>query len=353
MRTPFLLPPASRFTPDLVPSAIYRRNLNQYSVHYSPITFQWIATITRATDGYNAKSNLQFSFSSEREAKKFCKSYTPPKRMPPTPTCFICTVPYSKSKTPCHCRNCGVCICDSCSTRWGIQMVPKTYTSHSRSITVRVCKSCDWLSNAFCISLLQGNNAYALQLFETGNVNLRSFFADIHKEAMLPIHCAVMGGSLTLVKWLVESHACPLSVKIDIKTGRLMSIQTSSGRSLIDLAIAGKPKLDILRYLILEKDLSVLDAKDSTLASRCLETLLRSEASMSCEAGNPNQIEPDNISVADSVATKDACLLCCEQPLDCVLTPCGHQICCQDCGTNLTTCPICKMNCQVLRIFRR
>jgi hypothetical protein len=38
--------------------------------------------------------------------------------------------------------------------------------------------------------------------------------------------------------------------------------------------------------------------------------------------------------------------------MDCVLIPCGHQICCQHCGKHLNTCPLCKRNCSVLRIFR-
>ena len=67
-------------------------------------------------------------------------------------------------------------------------MMPKTYFQHQNlqitPLTVRVCKSCAWLSNAFCMALLQGNHAHVVSLFNSGNVNLRSAFADIHKEAM-------------------------------------------------------------------------------------------------------------------------------------------------------------------------
>ena len=62
-------------------------------------------------------------------------------------------------------------------------MVPRTYLS-TTSLTVRVCSSCDWLSNAFCIALLQGRADDAKLLYDTGNVNLRSSFAAIHGEAM-------------------------------------------------------------------------------------------------------------------------------------------------------------------------
>jgi hypothetical protein len=63
-------------------------------------------------------------------------------------------------------------------------MIPKTYINSAQSLTVRVCKTCDWFSNAFCIALLQGKVEEAQQIFEAGNVNLRTSFADINREAM-------------------------------------------------------------------------------------------------------------------------------------------------------------------------
>lgn len=176
--------PPSRFTPEQMPAAIYRRNLNQCSVHYSPATFKWIATINRSTVGFEGRKTCRFSFPSEQEARKFCKSYAPPKIMPISTKCLICTLAFDKKVRPNHCRNCGVCICDECSTRWSIRMMPETYVDYAHTVTMRVCKSCDWLSNAFCMALLEGKMDFAVQLVETGNVNLRSTFANINREAM-------------------------------------------------------------------------------------------------------------------------------------------------------------------------
>jgi hypothetical protein len=39
--------------------------------------------------------------------------------------------------------------------------------------------------------------------------------------------------------------------------------------------MTGKPKLEILCYLVMDKKLSVLDTKDASLAPRALEALLR------------------------------------------------------------------------------
>ena len=82
-----------------------------------------------------------------------------------------------------------------------------------------------------------------------------------------------MGGSLECVKWLVDSQECPISVKRDPKSGMLLSVQTSRNRTLIDLAMTGRPKIDILSYLV-RKNLSVVDTKDLNLAPKTLQTLL-------------------------------------------------------------------------------
>lgn len=43
--------------------------------------------------------------------------------------------------------------------------------------------------------------------------------------------------------------------------------------------MTGKPKLAVLRYLVMEKNLSVMDTKDPSLAPRTLEALLRAGVS--------------------------------------------------------------------------
>lgn len=78
---------------------------------------------------------------------------------------------------------------------------------------------------------------------------------------------------MELVKWLVEKEDCPLSVRRDPKSGMLCSVQTSARRTLIDLAMTGKPKIEILSFLI-QNSLSIVDAKDPKLAPKTLETLL-------------------------------------------------------------------------------
>ena len=112
-----------------------------------------------------------------------------------------------------------------------------------------------------------------------------------------------MGGNLKLVKWLVEVQGCPISVKVDPKSGIPLSVQTSGHRTLIDLAMTGKPKIDILSYLV-RKNLSVLDTKDPNLAPKTLQILMM--AGFRFEISD-REGENDSIQVVDqcesSVAT--------------------------------------------------
>jgi len=121
---------------------------------------------------------VQFSFPTEREARKFCQAYAPPKPLAGN-ACRVCdqrlTASNSSSHGGRHCRNCGVPLCERCSIRWGSRMIPKTYlvAESAPPRTVRVCKSCDWLSNAFCLSLLQGRYEDALVIHGTVRIDVR------------------------------------------------------------------------------------------------------------------------------------------------------------------------------------
>jgi Zinc finger, C3HC4 type (RING finger) len=177
-----------------------------------------------------------------------------------------------------------------------------------------------------------------------------------------------MGGSLDLVRWLVDTQLCPVAVSHNAK-GQSMSIQTSCGRTVLDLAMSGhKPKTDILHYLVASKGLSVTDIKDTTLAPQTLEAILKGglyvTASMNesfslapLATTEPTIVLDDHISDDalhdDSVVLQDPCALCCERETNCVLVPCGHQICCTECGHQVASCPVCKVQCTVLRIFRQ
>lgn len=170
----------SDFDVSLIPiNEINKRTLHPYSIHYS--NSGWTATLSRPDcsnqhNGHNMKY-LHYSFPTETEARKFCKAYSPPKyhkvHIDENGKCMVCATNRIKipSLSQHNCRNCGVIMCEVCTRRWGIRMIPRTYHySNGQSNTkhtVRVCKSCDWLSNSFCMSLLQGRYNDAVTLFDT------------------------------------------------------------------------------------------------------------------------------------------------------------------------------------------
>lgn len=161
-------------------------------------------------------------------------------------------------------------------------MIPETYNLKKES-QVKICKSCDFLSGAFKKSLTDGDYEEAMALYGSGNVNLRNPFPQISKkkeEVMYPIHSAVEGGNLNIVRWLMDDHFCPIKV---IRTGSGkkpkrggsadLPILTSKGRSVLGIAMSGL-HVDILRYLVIECGVSIYESKDLKGSLRALEAVL-------------------------------------------------------------------------------
>jgi FYVE zinc finger len=277
--------------------SIHPRILLTATVYHNTATNLWITTINTNQKGVaknpaTASKYLKaFSFASEREARESAIANAPPKMLPFTenPICFLCQGKFAVFRRAGHCRNCGVCVCNNCSTSWPSRMIPDTYNLKKES-SVKICKSCDALSKSFKKALLTGNYEDAIALYGTGNINLRTPFPVSSKkdEIMYPIHCAVEGGNTNVVRWLMDDHFCPIKL---IRTGsgkrakRGMTgtdvpILTSKGRSVMTIAMSGL-KIDILRYLVIERDVSVYEAKDLKSALRALEAALQALPALS------------------------------------------------------------------------
>lgn len=194
--------------------------------------------------------------------------------------CFTCSAQFSVFKRASHCRNCGVCICNNCSVSWNKVCIPETYNIKGES-SIKVCKTCDSLSKKFKRALLEADYEGAITIYNTGNINLRCpFVTNKGDEAMLPIHCAVQGGNLDILQWLVEVHFCPLK---RIRTGNNKNkseqadelITTSKDRSVLEIAMADQ-NVEILRYLVNERNIAVVGIRDLNVALKALEAVLRS-----------------------------------------------------------------------------
>ena len=159
---------------------------------------------------------------------------------------------------------------------------------------------------------------------------------------------------------------------------------TSKGRSLLGIALANCA-IDIVRYLIVEKRMLLGAEKGLSVDSlvQNLDLVLRilpeellgqqfldqSERNLPLIEDNTARIssesQHDNSTIANEVSHfvnpealgnddsgHNECIMCCTNPMDCVATPCGHQICCLECSTNISRCPVCSVECSFMRVFR-
>jgi len=367
------------------------------TVYHNTATNLWITTINTNQKGVAKNPALAnkylkaFSFPTENEARESAIANAPPKMVPfgQSPECFMCDSKFAMFRRASHCRNCGVCVCISCSTLSPSKMIPTTYNLKNES-NVRVCNGCTSLSNSFKKALLTGNYEEAIALYGTGNINLRTPFPVTSKkdELMHPIHCAVDGGNLDIVRWLIDYHYCPVKLvscgtKRTGKHSSDVTIQTSKGRSVLTIAI-DRLKVDILRYLVVECGVSILETKDLQSTLRALEASLMAlprtvdrlqqgetpisarwdktffdDISEPSSLGEDEGLDDSGLVETKSVATKrsrssrsEGCIICMDRKINCVATPCGHAVCCLECSTNLSACPVCNNRGEFIKIFR-
>lgn len=386
-------------TNNLVGSLNYEirpRVLLAATVYHNTATSLWITTINTNQRGVaknpaTANKFLKaFSFATEREARESAIANAPPKMVPfnESPMCFCCKGKFAIFRRAGHCRNCGVCICSSCSTTWPAKMIPATYNLKNEA-QVRICRSCNALSSSFKKALLDGDLEEAIALYGTGNINLRAPFPTSTKkdELMHPVHCAVQGGNLTILQWLIDDHFCPIKIhragsNKKFKRGNSENlILTSKGRSVLNIALDNL-KVDILRYLVVDCGISVQETKDIKTTLRALEAALfalpstkgrrpvrpetpgstRWDAASFDDVSEPSSLGTDDyndLSVAGwstrskaSSRNGDSCIICFDRKIDCVATPCGHQVCCLACSQNLSSCPVCNDKGNFIKIFR-
>lgn len=267
-----------------LPNPIHTRTLLTSSVYNNQATGIWITTINMNQKSNVTKSNAAkylkaFSFQTEREARESAYANAPAKLLPfsENPRCFVCDAKFGVLRRACHCRNCGVVICNSCCVNWSKQSIPETFNVKNEN-SVKVCKSCDSLSKMFRQALIEADYEKALMIYNTGNINLRcQFMAMKGSEAMLPIHCAAEGGSLELLQWLVDVHHCPIkrirtSNKSKSQTTNEL-ITTSKGRNILEIAMAQK-RVEIMNYLVNEKNASFSGIKSVDIALDALYAVL-------------------------------------------------------------------------------
>jgi hypothetical protein len=254
---------------------IRRRDHLPWTAKLNCTTNLWVASVQTNQKAWESshymyeKSSLElkrsiqtFVGSTEQEAYEIGLALAPPlmHALEENPICFLCKTKFALLRRPCNCRNCGVVICSGCACNWSAKQIPATYNMEKRSF-VSVCLACDWLANSFQEALLTGEWSRAHSLYQTGNLNLRTLYGARKKcllgdEALCPIHMAIRGGNLSLIKWLLFDHYCPLYQKR--KDGQRAPLLTSKGRSPIDMALE-QPRPEILKFLVSNQGLSLME----------------------------------------------------------------------------------------------
>ena len=377
----------------LVVDQIRPRILLAATVYHNTATGLWITTINTNQRGVAKNPSLAnkylkaFSFPSEHEARESAIANAPAKMVSfnDSPQCYVCEGSFAVFRRASHCRNCGVCICKECSVQWPSKMLPDTYNLKNET-TLKVCKKCNALSKAFRAALTEGDYEEAIALYGTGNINLRTPFPTVTKkeEIMYPIHCAVEGGNIEIVRWLVDGHFCPIKkVQAGTKKARRGApeslITTSRNRHVLSIAIQ-RLQVDLIRYLVVDCSVSIHESTDLDSSLRALEAALMRLPRTVSEVPRPeggaeprwdnasfDEIsEPSTLSGCERSLYKDAgtvgskshktkgesCIICFDRNINCVCTPCGHQMCCLECSSNLKACPVCNARGEFIKIFR-
>lgn len=269
---------------------IQRRDHLPWTAKLNSTTNLWVASVQTNQKAWESsqymyeesslelKRSIQtFVGSTEQEAYEIGLALAPPlmHSLEENPICCLCKTKFAILKRPCNCRNCGVVICSGCACTWSSKQIPTTYNTERRS-NVSVCLACDWLAGSFQQALLTGDWSKAQSLYQTGNVNLRSLYGTrrrglLGNEAMYPVHMAIRGGNLSLVKWLLFDHYCPLHRRTGKDIHRKLLL-TSKGRSPIDMALE-QPRPEILKFLVSNQGVSLMEGAKKE-SRNCLSHLM-------------------------------------------------------------------------------
>lgn len=164
------------------PESIRKRNYLKWIVKRHQASNLWVATVQtkqKAVEQHDVieveRTSVNFSATTQQEAFETGLANAVPMMQPMEefPICYVCKAKFALLRRPQHCKNCGVCVCSSCTTQWPGKMFPETYGAKTLN---NVCTACDWLASSFRDALVDGNFKTALHLHATGNVNIRTPF---------------------------------------------------------------------------------------------------------------------------------------------------------------------------------
>jgi len=113
------------------------------------------------------------------------------------------------------------------------------------------------------------------------------------------------------LKWLVDVHFCPVRIIHQgnkKNPGKVIEnpLLTSKGRSVMSIAMEDN-QINILRYLVVEKKMSIFETKDLNLALGTLDSVLKSpdpQSDMIADYSNYYRSDENNIDERDAQGSR-------------------------------------------------
>ncbi len=310
------------------------------------------------------------------EAEQMCLAFSPPLKQEPCDviTCEICKEACGKiMKRKKTCKNCGRWVCPQCSQKkWPRAMLPYTYVLDKPDPKFRICDTCFDACEDFRQALLRGDELAAIKVYSMGCINLRTPYSMYTNER--PVHCAAHGGNLRLLMWLIEDRHCQIFVDAKSK----VALGDGLRRSVLGIAARGG-HLGMTRYLLAVQKCNISEVTELPALWRIIMALLEEEgkahpppaAAESLPYALPcpdvpftatsylsdiSEVIPTAPPVMEEAAVpfsaQNECIVCFEKVRNCTLVPCGHLVCCYECGLKLNQCCVCRQNVQsVVRTF--
>jgi hypothetical protein len=211
-----------------------------------------------------------------------------------------------------------------------------------------------------------------------------------------------------MFKILVEEQKCPLYF---YKSGMSLPYTTSEGQSVLAIAAQFK-RYDIVQYLVVQKHVPMTQVSDLTTLQALAEHFVKN-ATAGLKRDGPDQPPASTLEYAvaasappllvtpewerhfdpntnlhylyntltgetmweEETTTRDSsdvnntgkrggggggdggggdeneCVVCFDKPINSVFVACGHVVCCFECGTTCTACPICRQQSKVVKTF--
>jgi len=241
---------------------------------------------------------------------------------------------------------------------------------------LRVCDACQCRCDKLRVGLLQGDMVKVSDAYSSGLVVLDCPYT-IFPDHLYPTHCAVVGGNMALLSWLVRDKRSSISAR---DANGMTPFAKACAMGHVEMMFwfvrtNGVDTQEVHDMQVLRQGLQSLLISSKVLLTPSAVHMVASEAprprTPPATMGDP-QTEPptyrtraedsDSDPETDRLTVggddlENECTICFEKEINSVLVPCGHCCTCEACGKvlkdNGKDCPVCRAKIdQVVKTFQ-